>query len=49
MPNGNISRRALLGTATAAAVLAALSKAGARTNGMEAASWHSGQIYRSER
>src|SRR5580700_10800796 len=31
MPNGNISRRALLGTATAAAVLAALPKAGART------------------
>lgn len=30
MPNGNISRRALLGSATAAAFLAALPKAGAR-------------------
>src|SRR5277367_6426077 len=31
MPNGNISRRALLGSATAAAVLADLPKEGART------------------
>src|SRR5271163_2424560 len=30
-PNGNLSRRALLGSATAAAFLAALPKAGART------------------
>src|SRR5271155_5837537 len=30
MPNGNISRRTLLGSATAAALLAALPKAGAR-------------------
>ncbi len=31
MPNGNMTRRALLGSATAAACLAALPKAGART------------------
>ena len=31
MPNGNMSRRTLLGTATAAAILAVLPKAGART------------------